>query len=70
MIAPTNQPKFIPCDECEGTGKTYYSCCGDDMRGADIDICPTCKEHQGDEGEPCDTCNGTGHIEVKKPDEN
>ena len=23
-----------------------YSCCGDDMTGKDIQICPTCKEHQ------------------------
>ena len=23
-----------------------YSCCGDDMTGKDIKICPTCKEHQ------------------------
>ena len=51
------------CLTCEGTGKTYYSCCGDDMRGQDIDLCPTCYEHQGDEGEPCEECNGTGEIE-------
>jgi len=33
------------------------------MRGQDIDLCPTCYEHQGDEGEPCEECNGTGKIE-------
>ena len=26
--------------------ETIYSCCGDDMTGKDIQICPTCKEHQ------------------------
>ena len=26
--------------------ETEYSCCGDDMTGKDINICPTCKEHQ------------------------
>lgn len=39
------------CPECEGTGKVFYSCCGDDIRGNDIDICPTCHEH-------CDTEDG------------
>jgi hypothetical protein len=54
-------PEMIECSECEGTGKVYYSCCGDDMRGFDIDLCPTCKEHCGDDGEVCESCNGTGH---------
>lgn len=52
----------VPCDYCEGTGLVYISCCGDDMRGQDIDLCPTCGGHQGDDGEPCDDCGGTGFI--------
>jgi hypothetical protein len=51
------------CTNCEGTGDNYYSCCGDDMRGNDYDICPTCKEHTGWDGErdeECTECNGTG----------
>ena len=27
---------------------------------AEFDICPTCGEHCGDEGEECDACGGTG----------
>jgi RecJ-like exonuclease len=52
----------IDCDNCEGTGMVYLSCCGDDIRGNDIDLCPTCGEHQGDEGETCDQCEGTGRM--------
>lgn len=56
-------PHRKECTMCEGTGLMYISCCGDDIRGNDIDLCPTCGEHQGDEGEPCEECNGTGFIE-------
>jgi hypothetical protein len=53
------------CESCEGTGKDFYSCCGDDMRGKDFDLCPTCKEHTGwmgslKEAEPCYECEGKG----------
>lgn len=52
------------CEECEGTGEVYYSCCGDDIRHQlpENDLCPTCKEHCGDEGEICEECKGTGEI--------
>lgn len=52
------------CPECEGTGKTFYSCCGDDLRGTDfedIEMCPTCREHLGGP-ETCDTCSGSGKL--------
>ena len=56
------------CDQCNATGIDSFSCCGDDMSGADIDICPTCKEHTGidchNEGEPCDNCKGTGIEDI------
>lgn len=56
-------PQAEECPECEGTGKVFYSCCGDDIRGNDIDLCPTCHEHCDiTEGEECDTCGGTGYI--------
>jgi len=54
------------CEACEGTGKNFYSCCGDDMRGRDFDNCPTCHEHTGWDGKEdgdCIECNGTGRIE-------
>ena len=48
------------CENCEGTGKEKYSCCGDEMEGSiyeDIGLCPTCKEHTGGE---CYECHGSG----------
>ena len=55
----------ITCEECEGTGKVFYSCCGDDIRGNDIDLCPTCYEHcDTEEGEPCESCDGKGEIKA------
>tara|TARA_R100000093_G_scaffold48691_1_gene25123 strand:+ start:348 stop:551 length:204 start_codon:yes stop_codon:yes gene_type:complete len=51
------------CDECDGEGVMIYSCCGDDMLGADIDICPSCGEHTGMEEEECEECNGKGDRE-------
>lgn len=54
---------MVTCSECDGTGKVYYSCCGDDVKGTlheDYGICPTCKEHLSGEYEDCESCNGTG----------
>lgn len=50
------------CKECYGTGRLYFSCCGDDMSDSinETDLCPTCLEHCGDEGEECDACFGLG----------
>ena len=58
---------FEDCDECEGTGEVYYSCCGDDMKGSDfedVDICPTCREHVGGP-QTCESCGGTGKIKIQ-----
>ena len=55
------------CPECHGAGKVVYSCCGDNITGNDFDNCPTCYEHCGStdpvDGETCEYCEGTGHIE-------
>ena len=54
-----------PCPECDGDGKVYYSCCGDDVKGTiheDNGICPTCKEHLSGEYEDCESCGGTGEV--------
>jgi hypothetical protein len=50
------------CPDCEGRGYTIWSCCGDDITNNinEIDLCPTCLEHCGDEQEQCETCVGTG----------
>ncbi len=60
-------PKFedLPeCPECNGVGTLYISCCGNDMSDIinETDICPTCFEHCGTEGESCYMCDGTGEI--------
>jgi len=57
------------CTECNGEGKVYYSCCGDDVKGTiheDYGVCPTCKEHLSGEHEDCESCEGTGFITTKK----
>lgn len=53
------------CPECDGDGYNVTSCCGDDIKGNDSDLCPSCYEHQGMETEPCENCNGTGEITKK-----
>ena len=54
------------CDECEGTGVVFFSCCGDDIRGNDIDLCPTCFEHcDTEDGQECEGCNGKGYIKTE-----
>ncbi len=58
-------PKQVDCEECDGTGFVCYSCCGDDIKGNDIDLCPTCYEHCDLEEEICESCNGTGKIHTK-----
>ena len=53
------------CNECEGSGLVYYSCCGDNVKNTlaeDIGLCPSCCEHLGGEYEDCENCNGTGKI--------
>jgi hypothetical protein len=62
------QPGEEWCDGCEGTGIVYMSCCGDDIRGSDMWICPSCGEHQGDEGESCEECSGEGKIKTTNTD--
>ena len=46
----------INCDYCDSDGYTVISCCGDDIKGNDIDLCPTCYEHCGMEKEQCEEC--------------
>jgi len=56
---------FTWCDECDGEGWVNYSCCGDNMIGRDIDICPTCKENwPADHEDECDVCEGKGVIKT------
>ena len=59
----TWKPKATPinsvvCPECEGKKELVYSCCTGEPVDNDLMICPTCKEHLGEE--PCFTCGGTG----------
>ena len=53
------------CECCKGTGKDFFSCCGDDMRGSDLDLCPSCHKHTGWDGSSygeCTECDGEGYI--------
>lgn len=55
----------VECEDCEGTGEEYYSCCGDDVKGTDAEdygICPTCNEHLDGEYSPCGSCDGEGYV--------
>jgi len=45
------------CNECDDRGYTIISCCGDDMVGNDVGICPTCKEHCSQKKEICIECS-------------
>jgi RecJ-like exonuclease len=59
---------LIECPICEGAGETYFSCCGDNIKGTiyeDNEICPTCREHLGGPLE-CEECEGTGKVEEPK----
>ncbi len=58
--------KTEECEECSGSGTVCYSCCGDDIKGNDFDNCPTCFEHCSLDEEVCESCGGTGLIEVKQ----
>jgi hypothetical protein len=60
-----HSPGHVECPECEGEGKVHFSCCGDDIKGNDTDLCPTCLEHCGDDGEDCDLCEGTGEVSAE-----
>ena len=52
------------CPRCDGSGTVHISCCDDDISGSigETDICPTCLEHCGDEGEDCSECGGLGVL--------
>lgn len=55
---------LVNCPACEGDGFQVLSCCGDNIKGNDIDLCPTCFEHTGgdDDREDCEDCEGTGLV--------
>ncbi len=59
----------VECDECDGTGKIWFSCCGDELNEGDFEgddcLCPTCYEHVSiDDYDECTTCKGTGEVPV------
>lgn len=51
----------MKCPECNGTGEAVYSCCTGQVITGDIQICPKCKEHLGEE--ICQLCGGLGEVE-------
>ena len=46
------------CETCNGKGVAMFSCCTGEVVHSDIDLCPTCYEHLGEED--CEDCCGTG----------
>lgn len=54
--------EMVECERCEGEGKTNMSCCGINIHGNDLDLCPDCGDHCGDESETCEDCKGSGEI--------
>jgi len=66
--APWNQNDPEICDCCDGDGYVIESCCGDNIKGNDIDLCPTCGEHCGMEKEECSECDGTGYVKEDEDD--
>lgn len=65
MLTEIIETEMITCPECDGNGTVLISCCGDLISGTEYEdylICPTCKEHIGDDEEPCEYCDGKGEI--------
>ena len=63
LLASPTEPKTKTCEQCGGHGYFVFSCCGDDIRGNDMDFCPTCKEHcDMDTQDECSLCEGTGEV--------
>jgi DnaJ-class molecular chaperone len=55
------------CDECNGSGKSVYSCCtGLPLTGImrDVAICPKCKELLCEED--CEACEGAGYVKDER----
>ena len=46
------------CQTCNGAGEAVFSCCTGEVVNHDIQMCPECYEHLGEE--ECYDCNGTG----------
>jgi RecJ-like exonuclease len=56
------------CKECDGTGKIWFSCCGDELNEGmfegDDCLCPTCNEHCSiDDYDKCTDCDGKGEVQ-------
>tara|TARA_R110000824_G_scaffold399122_1_gene604084 strand:- start:1729 stop:1971 length:243 start_codon:yes stop_codon:yes gene_type:complete len=58
--APYNEVETKDCDDCEGKGDGYWSCCTGELITHDIKMCPKCHEHLGEE--ECETCEGKGEV--------
>lgn len=57
---------YEKCPECNGSGFMFYSCCTGEVLGGpweDIQMCPLCKEHLGEQD--CETCHGEKKILIE-----
>ena len=56
----------IKCKTCHGSGQVVISCCTQEVINDDIQMCPKCFEHLGEED--CPDCDGTGEVPEDKTD--
>jgi hypothetical protein len=71
MNDPTLEKQIMmDCPDCDGDGEMFSDCCGvpgrsnGDSCTEDFGICPECGDHCT--YSPCDTCGGTGEVEMNE----
>lgn len=52
--------EFKECPTCNGKGEAVFSCCTGEVVNDDIQLCPSCHEHLGEE--QCQDCEGKGYV--------
>ena len=65
-MAEEKNPKEKDCPTCYGKGQAMISCCTGEAVHDDLDFCPTCHEHMGEDD--CPDCDGTGKVPMDKDD--
>ena len=56
---------LVKCETCKGSGEAVVSCCTGEVVHGDIQMCPECYEHLGED--TCPDCGGSGEIEEGTP---
>jgi len=50
----------MTCPTCGGSGECFISCCTGEVVNNDLQMCPVCHEHLGEE--ECPSCHGSGVV--------